>query len=158
MSDRVAVMYLGKFMEVADKDTIYNSPRYPYTHHLTSAISVPDPEFEKEEVLLTGDVPSLVDIPPGRRFNPRCPYATDKCKSKEPLLTEKTYVGLLATTTQILRVVSLGLDQKEKREEQLNFERLHCSGCSHANDDTASVCNIPAHFARSVTHHINYLT
>jgi oligopeptide transport system ATP-binding protein len=89
MSDRVAVMYLGKFVEVADKDTIYNSPKHPYTYHLMSAIPVPDPEFQKEEVLLTGDVPSPVNIPPGCRFHPRCPYATDKCKSEEPLLTEK---------------------------------------------------------------------
>lgn len=89
MSDRVAVMYLGKFMEVADKDVIYDSPRHPYTYHLMSAIPVPDPEFQKEEVLLTGDVPSPVDIPPGCRFHPRCPYATDKCKSEEPLLIEK---------------------------------------------------------------------
>lgn len=88
MSNRVAVMYLGKLVEVADRDTIYNSPKHPYTYHLMAAIPVPDPEFQKEEVLLTGDVPSPVNIPPGCRFHPRCPYATKKCKGKEPPLTQ----------------------------------------------------------------------
>ncbi len=88
MSDRVAVMYLGKLMEVAERDVIYNSPRHPYTYHLMAAIPVPDPEFQKEEVLLKGDVPSPVDISPGCRFHPRCPYATDKCKKEEPPLIE----------------------------------------------------------------------
>lgn len=88
MSDKVAVMYLGKLVEVADRDVVYNSPRHPYTFHLMAAIPVPDPEFKKEEVLLKGDVPSPVNIPPGCRFHPRCPYATDKCKKEEPPLIE----------------------------------------------------------------------
>jgi len=89
MSDRVAVMYLGKLVEVAGRDVIYNSPRHPYTFHLMAAIPVPDPEFKKEEILLKGDVPSPVNIPPGCRFHPRCPYATDKCRKKEPSLIEE---------------------------------------------------------------------
>jgi len=88
MSDRVGVMYLGKLVEVADKNSIYNSPRHPYTFHLMAAIPVPDPEIQKEEVLLMGDVPSPVNIPTGCRFHPRCPYATDRCKREEPALTE----------------------------------------------------------------------
>jgi peptide/nickel transport system ATP-binding protein/oligopeptide transport system ATP-binding protein len=86
MSDRVAVMYLGKIVEVADRDAIYNAPKHPYTYHLMAAIPVPDPEFQKEEVLLKGDVPSPVDIPPGCRFHPRCPFATKRCKKEEPPL------------------------------------------------------------------------
>ncbi len=86
MSDRVAVMYLGKIVEVADRDAIYNAPKHPYTYHLMAAIPVPDPEFQKEEVLLKGDVPSPVDIPPGCRFHPRCPFATERCKKEEPPL------------------------------------------------------------------------
>ncbi len=86
MSDRVAVMYLGKIVEVADRDAIYNAPKHPYTYHLMAAIPVPDPEFQKEEVLLKGDVPSPVDIPPGCRFHPRCPFATERCKKEEPSL------------------------------------------------------------------------
>jgi len=88
MSDRVAVMYLGKLVEIANRDTIYNSPRHPYTFHLMAAIPVPNPEIKKEEVLLTGDVPSPVNIPPGCRFHPRCPYATDRCEQEEPALIE----------------------------------------------------------------------
>jgi oligopeptide/dipeptide ABC transporter ATP-binding protein len=89
MSNRVGVMYLGKLVEVAGKDAIFNSPRHPYTFHLMAAIPVPDPEFEREEILLEGDVPSPVDIPPGCRFHPRCPYVTDRCRQEEPLLEEK---------------------------------------------------------------------
>lgn len=89
MSNRVGVMYLGKLVEVAGKDAIFNSPRHPYTFHLMAAIPVPDPEFEREEILLEGDVPSPVNIPPGCRFHPRCPYVTDRCRQEEPLLEEK---------------------------------------------------------------------
>jgi len=88
MSDRVAVMYLGKLVEMADRDAIYDSPRHPYTFHLMAAIPVPNPEIKKEEVLLTGDVPSPVNIPPGCRFHPRCPYATERCEQEEPPLIE----------------------------------------------------------------------
>jgi len=88
MSDRVAVMYLGKLVEMANRDAIYNSPRHPYTFHLMAAIPIPNPEIKKEEVLLTGDVPSPVNVPPGCRFHPRCPYATDRCGQEEPHLIE----------------------------------------------------------------------
>ena len=89
MSDRVAVMYLGKIVEFADKNRIYNSPMHPYTFHLMDAIPIPDPEARKEHVLLQGDVPSPVNIPLGCRFHPRCPYATKKCSREEPELLEK---------------------------------------------------------------------
>jgi len=89
MSDRVAVMYLGKIVEFADKNRIYNSPMHPYTFHLMDAIPLPDPEIRKEHVLLPGDVPSPVNVPPGCRFHPRCPYATEKCKREEPELLDR---------------------------------------------------------------------
>jgi oligopeptide/dipeptide ABC transporter ATP-binding protein len=89
MSDRVGVMYLGKLVEIAERNTIYNQPRHPYTFHLMAAIPIPDPEFEREETLLTGDVPSPVNIPSGCRFHPRCRYATDKCRNEEPSLYEE---------------------------------------------------------------------
>jgi len=89
MSDRVGVMYLGKIVELAEKNALYYSPKHPYTFHLMAAIPVPDPEFRKEEVLLTGDVPSPVNVPPGCRFNPRCPYAAERCKVEEPFLIEQ---------------------------------------------------------------------
>jgi len=89
MSDRVGVMYLGILVEVADKDEVYKNPRHPYTFHLMAAIPVPDPEVQKREVLLPGDVPSPVNIPSGCRFHPRCPYMTEKCKSEVPPLFER---------------------------------------------------------------------
>jgi peptide/nickel transport system ATP-binding protein len=81
MSNRVGVMYLGKLVEDADRDVLYKYPEHPYSYFLMEAIPVPDPEYKKVPKLLSGDVPSPVNIPPGCRFNPRCPYATDKCRS-----------------------------------------------------------------------------
>jgi oligopeptide transport system ATP-binding protein len=89
MSDRVGVMYLGILVEVADKDEVYKNPRHPYTFHLMAAIPVPDPEAQKREVLLPGDVPSPVNIPSGCRFHPRCSYMTEKCKREVPPLFER---------------------------------------------------------------------
>lgn len=80
MSNRVGVMYLGKIVEDAAQDVLFKSPEHPYSYFLMSAIPVPDPDFRKDTKLLTGDVPSPVNIPPGCRFHPRCPYATEKCK------------------------------------------------------------------------------
>jgi oligopeptide/dipeptide ABC transporter ATP-binding protein len=89
MSDRVAVMYLGKIVELADKDSIYHDPKHPYTYQLMAAIPLPEPEAKKKEVLLEGDVPSPTNIPPGCRFHPRCKYATEKCRKEEPTLVER---------------------------------------------------------------------
>ncbi len=90
MSNRVAVMYLGILVEVAGKDEVYNNPRHPYTYHLMAAIPVPDPDVQKEEVLIPGDVPSPVNIPKGCRFHTRCPYKTKKCEKEIPPLFERT--------------------------------------------------------------------
>jgi oligopeptide/dipeptide ABC transporter ATP-binding protein len=83
MSDRVGVMYLGKIVEDAQRDVLYKSPEHPYSFYLMAAIPIPDPEFKKVPRLLSGDVPSPVNIPPGCRFHPRCPYTTEKCRSGE---------------------------------------------------------------------------
>jgi oligopeptide/dipeptide ABC transporter ATP-binding protein len=88
ISDRIAVMYLGNIVELADRDTIYYHPKHPYTFQLMAAIPLPDPEAKKTEVLLEGDVPSPVNIPPGCRFYPRCKYATEECKTVEPKLVK----------------------------------------------------------------------
>jgi oligopeptide transport system ATP-binding protein len=90
ISDRVAVMYVGKIVELTDRTEIFESPLHPYTRALLSAIPIPDPVLEKRRsrMILIGDVPSPVNPPTGCRFNPRCPYAEDNCRSDEPPLAE----------------------------------------------------------------------
>ena len=86
--DRVAVMYLGKIVELAPSDTIYKNPLHPYTKALLSAIPVADPGFKKERVVLEGDVPSPANTPSGCYFHPRCPVAREDCSEKSQSLEE----------------------------------------------------------------------
>jgi len=88
ISDRIGVMYLGKLVEISLADKIYNSPRHPYTKTLISAVPVPDPDFQKKEIILEGDVPNPANLPSGCRFHTRCPYKRDLCVEMEPVMTE----------------------------------------------------------------------
>ena len=86
ISDRVAVMYLGKIVEIADAEELYTNPRHPYTKALMSAIPLPELNSRKERILLKGDLPGPMDMPEGCSFHPRCPEVMDRCRSVEPAL------------------------------------------------------------------------
>jgi oligopeptide/dipeptide ABC transporter ATP-binding protein len=82
------VMYLGRVVEMAPTEELFNSPRHPYTVALLSSVPIPDPAKRKDLAVLEGDVPSPVNIPRGCRFRARCPYATDKCERVDPPMIE----------------------------------------------------------------------
>jgi oligopeptide/dipeptide ABC transporter ATP-binding protein len=90
ISDRVAVMYLGRIMELADRRALYEEPRHPYTRALLSAVPIPDPSLEagRERVVLRGEVPSPLNPPAGCVFHPRCPMAEARCTAQVPGLRE----------------------------------------------------------------------
>ncbi len=88
ISDRVGVMYLGKMVELTDRETLFRDPLHPYTKALLSAIPIPDPTLKRERVILQGEVGSAINPPSGCRFHPRCPVAIDRCKKDDPPFEE----------------------------------------------------------------------
>ncbi|HBE28867.1 MAG TPA: peptide ABC transporter substrate-binding protein [Ktedonobacter sp.] len=91
VADRIAVMYLGRIVELADRDELYAGPKHPYTQALLSSIPIPDPQIEKRRhrIILSGDLPSSINIPSGCRFHTRCPMAQQICREVDPIFERK---------------------------------------------------------------------
>ncbi|MDP4835567.1 MAG: dipeptide ABC transporter ATP-binding protein [Burkholderiales bacterium] len=96
ISQRVAVMYLGRIVELADTKQLFSSPKHPYTEALLSAVPIPDPTLKRKQIVLQGDVPSPIERPSGCHFHTRCPYAQDRCRVEEPIIREVTHKHTVA--------------------------------------------------------------
>jgi oligopeptide/dipeptide ABC transporter ATP-binding protein len=96
ISHRVAVMYLGRIVELASTRALFGNPLHPYTEALLAAVPVPDPTVHRKRLILAGDVPSPIKLPTGCRFHTRCPYAFDRCRVEEPVLKEAMPAHLVA--------------------------------------------------------------
>ena len=104
VSTEIAVMYLGRFIEIAPKKDLFDNTIHPYTKALLSAVPIPDPRVKKELIALRGDVPSPIDPPPGCRFHTRCEYAESNCRTKEPEMTEVSKKHFVACPVRVKEI------------------------------------------------------
>jgi oligopeptide/dipeptide ABC transporter ATP-binding protein len=88
LCDRIAIMYLGRIIELGSRDELFKNPHHPYTKALLEAVPVPDPDLRRKEEVVRGEIPSAINPPPGCHFHPRCPHAWDACKEGRPPLKE----------------------------------------------------------------------
>ena len=138
ISDRVAVMYLGRVVEQSERNDVYADPRHPYTQALMSAIPLPDPDARRKRIILRGDVPSPINIPPGCRFHPRCWLYEQlgqpaNCRTDDPELRE--FGGACRAQR---RVPLRGAEPRGARRERQGEGQLAIGSCSAASGPIAA--------------------
>jgi oligopeptide/dipeptide ABC transporter ATP-binding protein len=127
IATRVAVMYLGRIVELADKATLFSQPRHPYTQALLSAIPVPEPRLRRKRLLLQGDVPSPIDPPPGCRFRARCAYARERCAVEDPPLVAEGGHAVACHFWREIEPPSASLPDSTSMPQNVRLSRLQAA-------------------------------